>query len=80
MRSDRLIERGEPIFRETRTQAHLADRRYYQSGPCVNGHRNGVRFTSTGACVDCQAEAASLRAQRETGRPACPHCGQLMPK
>lgn len=43
----------------------LATGKRYQGAPCKKGH-TGLRYTSTGSCVDCQqaAKAAWLAAAR----------------
>jgi len=45
--------------------ARAAGQKKFQGSPCVNGH-SGIRYSSTGQCVDC------LQMYREIRRPK-PH-------
>jgi hypothetical protein len=40
--------------------ARLGYRRYYTGRPCVRGHL-GLRYTMTGGCCQCNAEASKRK-------------------
>jgi hypothetical protein len=47
--------------------AQAAGLKIYQGNPCVHGHA-GIRFTRSGACVDCEREYAKSEKRREVSR------------
>jgi len=56
-------------FQEKRAQAKANGDKFFQLDPCVNGH-TCMRYTSSGACVECAKAANNERRKDKLGEYA----------